>query len=36
MKDCIRAHAPYLRPLLKLDNLPLICKHASEDVLHKE
>ena len=26
-------HAPYLRHLLKLDNLPLICKHVSGQVL---
>ena len=34
MKACIHAPAPYLRPLLKMDNLPLICKHVSGNVLH--
>ena len=33
MKDCIRHTSPYLRPLLKMDNLPLVCKHVSENVL---
>ena len=30
MKDCIRATSPYLSHILKLDNLPLLCKHVSE------
>ena len=34
MKDCISPTAPYLRRLLKLDNLPPLCKHVSEHVLH--
>ena len=34
LKDCIHADAPYLRPLLKMDNLPLICKHLSDIFLH--
>ena len=34
MKDCIRAHAPYLSHLLKMDNLPQFCKHVSGNVLH--
>ena len=34
MKDCIRAHAPYLSHLLKMDNLPPICKYVSGNVLH--
>ena len=34
VKDCISPTAPYLRHLLKMDNLPLICKHVSENVLH--
>ena len=33
-KACISDSSSYLRPLLKLDNLPLICKHVSENVLH--
>ena len=35
VKACIRPTAPYLRPLLKLDNLPLICKYVSANVLHR-
>ena len=35
MKDCIFPTAPYLRHLLKLDNLPQFCKHVSEIVLLK-
>ena len=34
MKDCIPPTAPYLRHLLKMDNLPPICKHVSGNVLH--
>ena len=34
VKACIRAHAPYLRHILKMDNLPPFCKHVSEQVLH--
>ena len=34
MKACISPTAPYLSHLLKMDNLPLICKHVSENVLH--
>ena len=34
MKDCISPTAPYLSHLLKLDNLPPICKHVSGNVLH--
>ena len=34
MKACISPTAPYLRHLLKMDNLRLICKHVSENVLH--
>ena len=34
MKDCIPNSAPYLSHPLKLDNLPPICKHVSEHVLH--
>ena len=34
VKDCIRAPVPYLSHPLKMDNLPLICKHVSENVLH--
>ena len=34
MKDCIHTITPYLRHLLKMDNLPLICKHVSGNVLH--
>ena len=33
-KACIRAPAPYLSHILKLDNLPLLCKHVSEQGLH--
>ena len=36
MKDCIHDTSPYLRPLLKLDNLPLISNHVSENVLQGE
>ena len=36
VKACIPAHAPYLRPLLKMDNLPLICKDVSDLLLHAE
>ena len=35
-KACIPAIAPYLRSLLKLDNLPPIYKHLSEQVLHTQ
>ena len=35
-KACIHAHAPYLSHTLKLDNLPLLCKHVSEHVLHRQ
>ena len=34
MKACISPTAPYLSHLLKMDNLRLICKHVSENVLH--
>ena len=34
MKDCIPDTAPYLSHTLKVDNLPPICKHVSEHVLH--
>ena len=34
VKACIRAHAPYLSHLLKMDNLPQFCKHVSGNVLH--
>ena len=33
-KDCISPTAPYLSHLLKMDNLPLICKHVSGNALH--
>ena len=33
-KACISDTGSYLRPLLKLDNLPLIYKHVSGNVLH--
>ena len=36
MKACIPATAPYLSHTLKLDNLPLICKHLSETILHHQ
>ena len=35
VKDCIRAPVPYLSHPLKMDNLPLICKHVSGNVLHR-
>ena len=34
VKACISDTGSYLRPLLKLDNLPLIYKHVSGNVLH--
>ena len=34
MKACIPDSAPYLSHPLKMDNLPQICKHVSEYVLH--
>ena len=34
MKACISDTGSYLSYLLKLDNLPLICKHVSGNVLH--
>ena len=34
MKDCIPDTAPYLRPLLKMDNLHPFCNDVSEKVLH--
>ena len=36
VKDCISPTAPYLSHLLKLDNLPLVCKHVSENVLQHQ
>ena len=33
-KACISDTGSYLIPLLKLDNLPLIYKHVSGNVLH--
>ena len=35
-KACIRALAPYLSYLLKLDNLPPTCKDVSDLLLHGE
>ena len=34
MKACIHATSPYLSHTLKMDNLPPICNHVSENVLH--
>ena len=34
MKDCIADTGSYLRHTLNSDNLPPICKHVSENVLH--
>ena len=34
VKACIHDPAPYLAILLKMDNLPPICNHVSENVLH--
>ena len=36
VKACISPTAPYLSHFLKMDNLPLICKHVSENVLQHQ